>query len=170
MKKYVFKPYSTIFPQLFDKEKARILSHVSEPLLIEHVGSTSIANLGGKGIIDIAIAVNKEEMDSVSGQLQHLGYAFKAKGSTQDRLYFITYLADPEEETRRYHIHLTYPENSEWKEFLKFREYLRSHPETVKEYETLKREACSNASENGETYRKMKEPLFKKIRSINRLL
>ncbi len=107
MKKYVFKPYSKIFPELFEKEKERILAYIKGLLIIEHVGSTAIANLGGKGIIDIAIAVNKKDIDFLSKQLQDLGYEYRPTFSTQDRLYFIIYQSDSEEEARRYHIHLT---------------------------------------------------------------
>lgn len=163
MQKYVFKPYSKIFPELFEKEKARILSHINEPLAIEHVGSTAVPNLGGKGIIDIAIATTKYELDSVSDQLQRLGYEFRPTFSTPDRLYFIIFLPDPEEKTRRYHIHLTYPENSEWKNFIDFRDYLRGHPEALQEYAELKEKAALEADQNGKEYRKLKEPIFKKI-------
>lgn len=45
----------------------------------------------------------------ISKQIQSLGYEFRPNFSTSDRFYFIIYLPDPEEETRRYHIHLTYP-------------------------------------------------------------
>lgn len=166
MNKYVFKPYSKSFPKLFDKEKARILSHVNIPLLLEHVGSTAVPDLGGKGIIDIAIAVNKQEMDSVSKQLQALGYEFRPNWSTPDRLYFITYLPDSEEGNRRYHIHLTYPENSEWKEFIGFRDYLRSHPKELQEYAKMKQQAALEANDQGERYRELKGPMFKKINSL----
>lgn len=97
MKKYTFKPYSKIFPELFLKEKRRIASHIKSILAIEHIGSTSVPNLGGKGIIDIAIAVPKHDMDAVREQLQKLGYEFRPTFSTPDRSYFIIYLPDPEE-------------------------------------------------------------------------
>ena len=50
VKKYVFKPYSKIFPELFQKEKERISPNLKEALAIEHVGSTAVPGLGGKGI------------------------------------------------------------------------------------------------------------------------
>lgn len=161
--KYVYKPYSQIFPELFQKEKARISSSLKNALAIEHVGSTAIPNLGGKGIIDIAISVNKKEMESASNTLQKLGYEFRPSFSTADRFYFVTYLADPEEQSRRYHIHLTYPESKEWKELIGFRDYLRTHPEAMEEYANLKKQAASLANQDGQYYRKMKEPLFQKI-------
>lgn len=149
MKKYVFRPYSKIFPELFQKEKERIASNVNLQLVIEHVGSTAVPGLGGKGIIDIAIAVDKENMESVSKQIQAIGYEFRPTFSTLDRFYFITYLTDSEEENRRYHVHLTYPENSEWKQFLGFRDYLRSHPKETKEYSELKEQAALEANGEG---------------------
>jgi GrpB-like predicted nucleotidyltransferase (UPF0157 family) len=166
MKKYVFKPYSKIFPELFNREKERILAHIKNQLLIEHVGSTAVPGLGGKGIIDIAIAVDKKDMAEVTQQLQNLGYEFRPAFSTPDRHYFIIYLPDPEEAQRRYHVHLTYPENSEWVEFIGFRDYLRHHPEELEEYAQMKKQAALESNQEGERYRKMKEPMFKKIHAL----
>lgn len=50
-KKYVFKPYLQCFPTLFNQEKERIVKHLDQDIMIEHVGSTAIPGLGGKGII-----------------------------------------------------------------------------------------------------------------------
>ena len=166
MKKYVFRPYSEIFPKLFAAEKIRIAKSIETDGVIEHVGSTAIPGLGGKGIIDIAIAVDKEKLETVSEQLQYLGYQFRPNFSTSERLYFVIDLPDPEEGTRRYHIHLTYPESSEWKELVGFRDYLRNYPKEAEEYAELKRKAAMEANQDGEKYRKLKEPIFKKIKSF----
>jgi GrpB-like predicted nucleotidyltransferase (UPF0157 family) len=167
MKKYVFKPYSKIFPLLFDQEKLRLASHLKGDLKIEHVGSTAVSQLEGKGIIDIAIAVDKKEMDSISKQLQELGYEFRPNYSTPDRLYFIVYLPDPEEGKRRYHIHLTYPESQDWKDLIFLRDYLRSHPEEAKKYGELKEKAANESNEVGEKYRMLKDPLIREILEKN---
>lgn len=164
--KYVYKPYSKIFPELFQKERARISVSLKNALAIEHVGSTAIPGLGGKGIIDIAIAVAKEEMERSSAILQKLGFQFRPSFSTQDRFYFIAYLPDPEEGNRRYHIHLTYPSSKEWKELTGFRDYLLSHPEAVAEYAQIKKHATEVANQDGKLYRKMKEPIFQKINAF----
>lgn len=166
MKKYVFKPYSKIFPALFEKEKERITSHVKKHITIEHIGSTAIPDLGGKGIIDITIAVQKQDMDLISTQLQSIGYEFRPTFSTPDRCYFVIYLPDPEDGERRYHVHLTYPENSEWQQLLGFRDYLSNHPEEAEEYAQMKRQAAAEANQEGERYRKIKEPMFKKIHTL----
>lgn len=163
MKKYVFKPYDPRFPELFRKEKERIGALLKNALAIEHVGSTAVPNLGGKGIIDIAIAVKKEDMDEATQQLQKLGYEFRPSFSTPDRAYFIIYLPDPIEEKRRYHVHLTHPQSEDWKNLIEFRDYLRSHPKAAEEYSKMKENAVLEADQNGDTYRKLKQPMFKKI-------
>jgi len=165
-KKYTYRPYSHTFPFLFEKEKKRISSFLNMPLSIEHVGSTSIPDLGGKGIIDIAISVAKEDMGHVSEILQKLGYEYRPTFSTPNRMYFIAYLADSEEGNRRYHIHLTYPSSKEWKELIGFRDYLRTHPEAAKEYAAIKKHAASIANQDGKQYRKMKESIFEKIHAF----
>lgn len=168
MKKYVFKPYSNIFPELFRKEKERIAAHLKNVIAIEHVGSTAVPDLGGKGIIDIAIAVPREALDVTIKQLQGLGYEYRPTFSTPDRAYFVIFLPDAEEETRRYHAHLTYPESSEWEELIGFRDFLRNHPEEAREYGELKKRAALEANHEGEKYRKIKEPMFKKARQHKR--
>lgn len=163
MSKYAFKPYSPLFPGLFAKEKARIAQHFLFSASIEHVGSTAVPGLGGKGIIDIAIAVEKDCMEEAKNKLQELNYEFRPSFSTPDRFYFIIYLPDQEEGRRRYHVHLTYPESKEWRELVGFRDYLLNNPEELREYAELKKKAVLEAEEDGEKYRKIKEPMFQKF-------
>ncbi len=148
---------------LFEQEKERILARISHDIRIEHVGSTAVPGLGGKGIIDIAIATDQAELESISEQLQQMGYEFRPNYSTSDRLYFVADMPDPIEGTRRYHIHLTYPESRDWIDMLFLRDYLKSHPEAAHEYAELKKEAARTANQEGETYRRLKDPLIKKI-------
>jgi GrpB-like predicted nucleotidyltransferase (UPF0157 family) len=163
MKKYVFKPYSNKFPKLFEMEKQRLLAEIKNQVLIEHVGSTAVPGLGGKGIIDIAIGAKKSEFEELTAKLQALGYEFRPHFSTPDRLYFIIFLPDEDEGTRRYHLHLMAPECTEWKEMLYFRDYLKAHPEEAKHYADLKKNASEEVNEEGEKYRALKAPFFKKI-------
>ena len=166
MGKYTFKPYSDSFPLLFSKEKERIAPHLPSSASIEHVGSTSVPGLGGKGIIDIAIAVDKDMMEEAKNRLQELEYEFRPSFSTPDRFYFIIYLPDPEEGSRRYHVHLTYPESKEWRELTGFRDFLLSNPDALQEYAELKKKAAVEASQDGEKYRKAKEPMFQKFNAF----
>ena len=163
MKKYVFKPYNPSFPALFACEKMRILKAISESLMIEHVGSTAVPGLGGKGIVDIAIAVNISDFPAISSKLQSLGYEFQESGSVPERWFFIVDLPDQEESIRRYHVHLTSFESIEWNGLIAFREYLKSHPETAEEYARLKKAAVEQADGDGAEYRRLKNPFFQEV-------
>ena len=46
-----------------------------------------------------------------------------------------------------------------------FRDYLRNHPEEAQEYAKIKKLAAKEAKNEGEQYRKLKDPMFKKILS-----
>lgn len=161
--KYVFKPYSKTFPDLFKKEKDRISSFLKHAS-IEHVGSTAVPDLGGKGIIDIAICVPEKEMELTTEILKKIGYQYKPAYSTPERLFLIAYLPDSEEKTRVYHIHLTHPASMEYKGLIDFRDYLKNHPKAAQEYASLKKNAANIANQEGKHYRKIKEPMFKKIK------
>lgn len=50
MKKYVFKPYDSVYPKLSEAEKNRIRKVLGSNDLIEHIGSTSVPGLGGKEV------------------------------------------------------------------------------------------------------------------------
>lgn len=163
MSKYAFKPSSPLFPGLFLKEKDRIAPNLPFSASIEHVGSTAVPGLGGKGIIDIAIAIDRNSMEKAKAELQKLGYEFRPSFSTPDRFYFVIYLPDPEEGHRRYHVHLTYLQSKEWRELVGFRNYLLNNPEELREYAELKKKAALEAEEDGEKYRKIKEPMFQKF-------
>ncbi|MBS4168988.1 GrpB family protein [Parachlamydia sp. AcF125] len=72
--KYVYKPNSDLFPGIFLKEKLRILNVLNNECLdIEHIGSTAIPGLGGKGIIDIGLPVAKNDIESASHKIESLG-------------------------------------------------------------------------------------------------
>ena len=168
--KYIFKPSNPIFPGLFEKEKERIEKSLGN-IRIEHVGSTAVAGLGGKGIIDILIVAPKEEWETVSGKLKALGYEYKKKDEVREnqRLFFMANLPDKELGTRLYHIHLAYPGGIEQKRMIGFRDFLRSHPKEAEEYSEIKKKASeesqkfSTKNEMRDAYSQTKEEFIEKF-------
>jgi len=53
-------------------------------------------------------------------------------------------------------------------ELIGFRDYLRDHPQELKEYARLKKQAVVQSNQDGKQYRKVKEPFFSKIRSLTK--
>jgi GrpB-like predicted nucleotidyltransferase (UPF0157 family) len=131
--------YDPSWPALFEEEAHRLSEAFgSVALRIEHVGSTSVPGLRAKPIIDIQL--------SVASLLPHgcyvntmaaLGYRHVALDEF-DLVY--PFFHKPAEWPSTHHVHMCEAGGEqEWKH-VAFRNHLRAHPETAREYEALKRE------------------------------
>ncbi len=165
MKKYEFRPYVSNFPSLFDEEKNRLAQFLTGDCQIEHIGSTAVPGLGGKGIIDIMIAVPKDQMESFSLKAQKAGYIFRPQVSVKGRLFLRTEYPEDFENEKVFHIHITYSESADWKNALAFRDYLKTHPDDLRKYAKFKMRAAQEANQDAETYLSIKEPVIKRILS-----
>ena len=163
MNKYIFKPYHEIFPKLFEQEKLRLSKYLTGEYMIEHIGSTAVPGLGGKGIIDIMISVSKDKMRDYSRELEKVGYEFVERSSNNQRLFHWQDLPDDLERIRRYHVHLTFLISTEWMRALAFRDYLRVHPEAVEKYASIKKQAVGENKVTKEEYMDKKEPVINEI-------
>ena len=154
MEKYHFRKYDKKFPKLFQVEKAR-LKKIIVSAKIEHVGSTAVQGLRGKGVIDIAVSVNKKDIHKVKNKLIKGKYVFLPRAGEKDRLFFerdYNYNG----KTRRVHVHLTNQKSNIWKSMMAVRDYLREHPEEIDKYEKIKREGVKTCKGKGKIYRKHK--------------
>jgi len=161
-KKYVFRKYSANFPQLFKKERNKLKKILIKGARIEHVGSTAVKGLGGKGIIDILISVNKPKVKENKKILQKAGYLFNSSGSSKQRKFFMKEYAS-KNNVRRVHLHLTFHNSFESRRALSFVKYLRAHPDKIKEYAKIKEKAIKYAKGQGEKYREYKNKLLEKL-------
>jgi len=159
-KKYAFRKYSKEFPILFRKEKSK-LKKVLKNIPVEHVGSTAIPGLGGKGIIDIAIKTPKNKIKEFTRGLNSLGYIqTKEHNPNKDRIFFQKIIKSLGKE-RRVHIHLVL-NNHYWNTFIAFRDYMIKNKKELEEYAKLKRKAVIYAENNGEKYRDYKNNFLAK--------
>lgn len=171
--KYKFRPYNKIFPKLARKEIERI-GKLVQNVQIEHVGSTAVPGLGGKGVIDILVVAPKEKWDQIGEELTKLGYDYREHASDPvERRFFHANLPDEELGTRLYHLHLVYPGSLEAKRLIGFRDYLRTHPEDAKKYAEIKEIAAkavldlATKDEMKEKYGEIKKDFIEKI--LNKL-
>lgn len=165
MSKYVFKPYNDIFPELFAKEKLRLSKYLTGEYRIEHIGSTAVSGLGGKGIIDIYLVATKQDLDRISKETLKSGYESRPKVGADQHVFQRINLPDPLEGTRRYHIHISYPEAKDFKQAMAFRDYLRNHPKDVDKYSQAKKEAAENSNQDKDQYMAIKTPAIQEILS-----
>lgn len=165
---YSFLPYDPIFPKLFEKEKLFLNKILGENILIEHFGSTSVPGLGGKGVIDIYILVPEERMKSVSNILKSNRYSFSDFFKDDNHLLYQINKREGNKEYH-YHIHLSPIGSKNFKDCTIFRDYLRTHPESIKKYEKLKQSAIEkmknvkDKKKRVKLYLETKKPIIDKI-------
>lgn len=162
MKKYVFRRYSKIYPKLFEKEKKKIEKSLGKNLKIEHVGSTSIPGLGGKGIIDIAIKTPRNKANQFMKKLEKLGYESNSAHPRDNRRVFLQKRIRYCGKERRIHIHLTL-NNDFWNSFIVFRDYLRVHKKDMLKYAKIKKKAAKISNQDREKYHSCKKGVIDEI-------
>ncbi len=123
---------------------------------IDHIGSTSVAGLAAKPIIDVQVSVRSlEPMRAYLPQLEALGYVWRGDSPEKTKRYF--------RETpgrRRTHIHVR--RQGSWHEqyALLFRDYLRLHVEDQGAYETVKRQLAARHPRDRQAYTDAKSDIF----------
>lgn len=162
MQKYIFRKYNPEYRTFFTLEKKNIAKVLGSTAKIEHIGSTVIPGLGGKGILDIVVGVLKPKIKETKKKLEKTGYEFCEKAGSLERLFF--WIDYPyKNRKRRVHIHLTKLNSQDWKGIISFRDYLLKHPDAVEQYIEIKKEGIKKALGDGEKYRKHKEKFIENI-------
>jgi GrpB-like predicted nucleotidyltransferase (UPF0157 family) len=162
MEKYKFRPYNKNFPLLYKRESAKLKKLLPRVAKVEHVGSTAVKGLRGKGLIDIVIAVPKKSIFSVKNLLEKGGYEFRPGAGDKDRLFFRRDYPSRGKE-RRVHLHLTFFNSKDFIEMIAVRNYLRVYKSESKKYECVKRKAVKKAEGQGKIYRKLKDRYLKQL-------
>ncbi len=141
------------WPRIFNAERELLEAHIDrrEIVRIEHIGSTAVPNLAAKPTIDILldvaatadiprltetiIACDYQCVPQPKNPAPHLMFT---KGYTPDGF-----------RGQAFHIHVRYP--GDWDEIY-FRDYLRAHPETAREYLAVKRRLAAEFTNDREAY------------------
>jgi GrpB-like predicted nucleotidyltransferase (UPF0157 family) len=133
-------PYDPHWPQLFEDEALQIKSALGDNCIsIHHIGSTSIPGMSAKPIIDILpVVVDIREVDNATHSMELLGYTARGEYGIAFRRFFQKG-SDP----RTHNVHVYQEGDPEIQRYLKFREWMLTHPEDVKTYAKLKQELAA---------------------------
>ncbi|MBF8299473.1 MAG: Glutamate-rich protein [Dehalococcoidia bacterium] len=159
-------PYDSRWPARFADERMAISEAITTWIEggIEHVGSTAVPGLAAKPVIDIMAGVrNLVDSRAAFGPLAKLGYLYAPY-----RTEVMHWFCKPSEEHRTHHLHLVEYLSPRWKAVIGFRDYLRLHPETAREYEALKRALALRFSNDREAYTEAKSSFIDQIVSLTR--
>lgn len=154
-------PYNPVWPSMFEKEKKLVETTLKEWIIggVHHVGSTSIPGISAKPIIDIMVGVNNlEKAQACIPLLDTIHYSFFPYKPE-----YMHWFCKPSLEHRTHHLYLMEPTSNEWRARLAFRDYLRSHPQEKREYETLKKKLAEQFIDDREGYTDAKTEYIKKI-------
>ena len=131
----VIVPPDPAWPARFAQVRSQIADTLGPVALrIDHVGSTAVAGLAAKPIIDVQISVADLEYEAgYAPGLASLGWPIRLR-ETQQRFF-----REPAGIPRSTHVHVC-PTGSTWeRRHLLFRDFLRAHPERARAYGELKR-------------------------------
>ncbi|HHY11663.1 MAG TPA: GrpB family protein [Firmicutes bacterium] len=104
---------------------------------IQHVGSTSVAHIRAKPIIDIAVAVDCfDEVMELIPQLEQAGFIHRPQNDQHWQVFFSC--GDEKADTRTHHIHVVRVNSTQWRDYIVFRDYLNANPDVAREYEAVK--------------------------------
>ena len=153
-------PYQSNWPSDFIKEADAIQSILKNEIIgIYHIGSTSIVGLSAKPVIDILIEVkNINAIDPYNSQMEGLQYIARGEFGMEGRRFFIKGLIH-----RTHHVHIFETGHPDIIRHLNFRDYMLSHPDDAKAYETLKLELAQQFRYDNDGYCDGKDAFIKEM-------
>lgn len=157
--KILLVEYDEQWPILFEKEKKRISQILKDKaLMIEHIGSTSVAGLSAKPIIDILLVVEDAgcEEDYVEALCQQ-GYVLRIKEPDFENHHMFK---GPDTDIN---LHVFSKGSKEIDKYLIFRDYLRAHPEVRMLYEETKKKLAQKKWKYVQNYADAKSEVVAKI-------
>ena len=132
--------YDPRWPEMAELEKKILRETLSSITCeIEHVGSTSIPNLGAKPVIDLMIGVaSLAEAEKTIEPLEKIGYSFWSENSNKWHFFFVKGLPSLGGTGRSHHVHVVDRNHNFYLKQILFRNYLRENPKSAHDYFELK--------------------------------
>ena len=139
--------HDATWPKRFEDEVALLRKHLGSaagPLRFEHVGSTAVAGLISKPIIDVLIIPPPGEWpkDVLCNSLSTAGYVFWSDNPDQQHLFFVKGMP-PFGTGRTHHVHVRPLERA--LPVLAFRDHLRIAPQHCRRIRSSETTTGSNA-------------------------
>jgi GrpB-like predicted nucleotidyltransferase (UPF0157 family) len=138
-------------------EKA--LLHLS--VSIEHVGSTAVAKLAAKPIIDIDVVLRKhEEAEEVKTRLENIGYWHAGNQGIAGREVFKRNKTTDWHavlDSIVHHLYVCPADSKELQKHILFRDYLIANEAARIQYQNLKYEIAATANQDRKKYAQLKE-------------
>lgn len=128
---------------------------------IHHIGSTSIADIVAKPIIDILLETpDLEKLDEQAGKLVAAGFEARGEYGITGRRYFTK---EAQSHRPAVHLHCFEMDTHEVGKHLAFRDYLRFHPDIAAQYGQIKLELSDADGVLVPDYQDRKHPFVDRV-------
>lgn len=157
-------PYDRAWPQRFAVEEEVLDQAIGEWVTggIHHVGSTAVAGLAAKPVIDIMVGVTDLTSSSECfDRLAELNYQYAPYRSNE-----MHWFCKPDPAHRTHHLHLVPTGSPRYRAELKFRDALRSRPDLATEYAHLKKRLAAEHRNDREAYTQAKQAFIVKALAL----
>ena len=160
--KVMVLPYDEAWKADFEKIKSELESVVGDLITgIEHVGSTSVEGLSAKPCIDIDVIIKDYSVfDLIVSRLALIGYIHEGDLGIKDREAF-KYTDKPH--LQKHHLYVCPEYSRELSRHIAFRDFLRSDPEAIKKYSSVKETAARLFPDDIDKYIEYKSPCIKEL-------
>ena len=160
--KVMVVPYDKAWKSAFEEIKSEIEAAIGDLIVgIEHVGSTSVEGLSAKPCIDMDVIIRDYTVfDAVVEKLEAIGYIHEGDLGIQDREAF-RYSDKPHLQT--HHLYVCPQDSQELHRHVTFRDFLRSNPEAVKNYSSVKETAARLFPDDIDQYIQYKSPCIEEL-------
>ena len=161
MRKVEVVPHNPKWHEAYQLESQRIINALDDNVVaVHHIGSTAIAGIYAKPIIDILVEVKDLSKLDGHSSTECLGYEAMGEFGIRERRYFIKYDSDDQ---RTHHIHIFKAGSPQVERHLAFRDYMRYHSESAKEYSSLKQQLAAKHPQDIDKYMDGKDEFIKLI-------
>jgi GrpB-like predicted nucleotidyltransferase (UPF0157 family) len=159
--------YDESWPDAFSDVASRLRMILGDRACrIDHIGSTSVAGLASKDVIDIQVSVKRDsDLDGTARELEKAGWTSRPDINrdhdipgwpADEPAHRKRFLNEPSG-SRRVNIHVRVMGQANQRYPLLFRDYLRAHPFSAQAYATLKRDLAHPLQDDYDRYADLKD-------------
>ena len=152
-----------MWPAVFEIERERLTRIFGvDAVVIEHIGSTAVPDLGGKPIIDVmlgapVLSVVERQIDALTAD----GYRYvpELERSNPERRYFVK----PDGHPGHFHLHAVVYDSPFWRRHIAFRDALRAAPALAADYWKLKKRLAARFPNDRGAYTDAKSEFIRSV-------
>ena len=155
-------PYDAGWSADFEKIRDEIQSALGELAAgIEHVGSTAVEGMSAKPCIDLDVILRDgAAQETVIAKLAEIGYIHEGDLGIPGREAF---RYDGKPHLRKHHLYVCPRDSRELRRHITFRDFLRTHPEAVRQYSAVKEAAAKLFPNDIDGYIRYKSPCIEEL-------